>query len=662
VATSGLHPEQSFSHTLGEIAINRDDPCELVRELVSNAHDAAATRIDVVPLPDRRGLLVFDNGHGLSQHESARRNGVLPFVAFFSIGRGTKTRGEGIGYKCQGAKLCFASSRFTVLTRCAGETSWRWKSIENPKTTLDTAFDLTPAFSDAPWKTLAEEVLKSPDDRTRAVLQVYGQDFFAGEFTHGTMIVIEGIEVDDYNTWFSTRADRANNYLWNYLQFRTAHGDVRRISKPQGFRPTDINAVTTTAQRNGMREIHLRMWLTNGDGKGKLELVPFGWPYLEAPVGEQTVHAPHDVRQMRSARFAARYATTFSYEDRYYTLILAIDGERRALEGYPMLGRQGAARSGIPLADQRGVYLCSNGIEVCAFDKLFDKPQLKSWSILKNGRSHFVMFIDGKFDLVTNRNAPAPSATSVLGAPGFLDKVTKFLDDSAQGKDGEVLKQLVERLRRETTRKVEDQYQENQNRLRDELQRREHFVVKSSPALAGRKFYVPEPGEEHFVGALNTLFAHLVPGDSPMKKHWLRPLTFVALGIDALAMKDDAAGATPQNLVALEYKYFFAADDEFNHPLNMTSRIVCWDFDAPVPGTRVRDSYAYSGLVGAPIPDGEGGTLGFVVGDIAHESENRQIDHEVTVVSLKRLIKKTFETAWYPATPSAVMGKKKGKK
>ncbi|HNM97109.1 MAG TPA: hypothetical protein PKK40_04120, partial [Marmoricola sp.] len=91
---------------------------------------------------------------------------------------------------------------------------------------------------------------------------------------------------------------------------------------------------------------------------------------------------------------------------------------------------------------------------------------------------------DTKFDLVTNRNAPAPSATSVLGAPGFLDKVTKFLDDSAQGKDGEVLKQLVERLRRETTRKVEDQYQENQNRLRDELQRREHFVVKSSPALA----------------------------------------------------------------------------------------------------------------------------------------------------------------------------------
>lgn len=114
MSTHSLFPEQSFSHTLGEIAINRDDPCELVRELVSNAHDAAATRIDVVPLPDRRGLLVFDNGHGLSQHESARRNGVLPFVAFFSIGKGTKTRGEGIGYKCQGAKLCFALSRFTL--------------------------------------------------------------------------------------------------------------------------------------------------------------------------------------------------------------------------------------------------------------------------------------------------------------------------------------------------------------------------------------------------------------------------------------------------------------------------------------------------------------------------------------------------------------------
>ena len=94
----------------------------------------------------------------------------------------------------------------------------------------------------------------------------------------------------------------------------------------------------------------------------------------------------------------------------------------------------------------------------------------------------------------------------------------------------------------------------------------------------------------------------------------------------------------------------------------MTSLIVCWDFDAPAPGSRVRDSYAYSGLVGAPIPDGEGGALGFVVGDVAHESENRQIDHEVMVVSLKRLIKRTFDTAWYPAAPSVVVGKKKGKK
>ena len=78
--------------------------------------------------------------------------------------------------------------------------------------------------------------------------------------------------------------------------------------------------------------------------------------------------------------------------------------------------------------------------------------------------------------------------------------------------------------------------------------------------------------------------------------------------------------------------------------------------------TPVRDSYAYSGLVGAPVGEFEGSPLGFMVGDIAHESENRQIDHEVMVVSLKRLIKRTFETVWYPPAPSVVVGKKKGKK
>ena len=132
-----LHPLQDFKHNLREISINRANPCELARELASNSYDAGATRILIFPLVQKRGLLFFDNGAGLSMFEKDRKNDVTPYVAFFSIGKGTKTVGQQIGYKCQGSKLCFASRRFCLITRCPGEATYRWKIVDNPRQNLD---------------------------------------------------------------------------------------------------------------------------------------------------------------------------------------------------------------------------------------------------------------------------------------------------------------------------------------------------------------------------------------------------------------------------------------------------------------------------------------------------------------------------------------------
>ena len=43
-----LTPKQSFQHNLQEISVNRNSPCELVRELVSNSYDAEAKNILVL--------------------------------------------------------------------------------------------------------------------------------------------------------------------------------------------------------------------------------------------------------------------------------------------------------------------------------------------------------------------------------------------------------------------------------------------------------------------------------------------------------------------------------------------------------------------------------------------------------------------------------------
>jgi hypothetical protein len=94
MSLSKLTPKQSFQHTLQEISVNRESPCELVRELISNSYDAEAKKILVFPLLERKGLIFFDDGIGLSMDGNTEAS---PYVAFFSIGFGTKTRGEQIG-------------------------------------------------------------------------------------------------------------------------------------------------------------------------------------------------------------------------------------------------------------------------------------------------------------------------------------------------------------------------------------------------------------------------------------------------------------------------------------------------------------------------------------------------------------------------------------
>ncbi len=109
-----MTPQIEFKHVLGELSVNRNDPCEVLRELISNSYDANASHIVYMPLKDRHGLVFLDDGTGLNHQTSI--NGITPWEAFFSIGKSTKKQGDSIGYKCQGSKLCFACARILVAS------------------------------------------------------------------------------------------------------------------------------------------------------------------------------------------------------------------------------------------------------------------------------------------------------------------------------------------------------------------------------------------------------------------------------------------------------------------------------------------------------------------------------------------------------------------
>lgn len=650
-----LHPEQSYQHTLREISVNRANPCELVRELISNSYDAAATQIHVFPLVQKRGLIFFDNGTGLSDNKKDSINGVTPYVAFFSIGKGTKIPGKQIGYKCQGSKLCFASSRFSLITRCKGESHFRWKVIDNPKQNLDVSFDISAEKTSEPWRILRESILSSADARTVEILDVLNESFFRTQFEQGTLLIIDEYETDKYENYFSLQP-RETNYLYNYIRAFTAHGDVRHIDKEHGFDPTDVKALSVLPGMH--RNVTLKLWMTNKRRQAALETIPRGFPYLPAPTDK--TESPATVSQLRKGSFSARHATTFKYGDQYYSIILAIDGNRRALDGYDAFGRRGNSCSGLVLSEIRGPLIASNGIAVGPFRALFEHSVLRDWKVLSEGQEHYTLILDGNFELVTNRDDLAPSSRTVLQDSDFIRHIRDFLEDIIRTKRGTILQELRDRLNRETTRHAEDQYIEHNNLLRRELPERDSFVIKNVPLLVGRRIFTPQRGEEHFVGALYTLLSHLVPPDHPLAKYWIRPLTFSALGIDAIAVVNESERLVNGNLQSIEYKYTFSDRDEFNHPLNVTERIICWDLDVTEEGSQVQDRYNYACSVQSAISH-KGQALGLMLGDVHHRFETKAIAHEIMVLELRALLNATFDIDYRPGSKPKLHGKPKSK-
>lgn len=266
-----LRPQIDYRHVLRELSVNRRDPCEVIRELISNAYDAGAANIEIVSLSGLRGFIFFDDGTGLCQDEMI--NGITPYEAFFSVGKSTKVPGQCIGYKCQGSKLCFAAERFFLVTKCSTESAWRQKLIDNPRLNLTAEFDLTPSSSGSPWTGWAS-MFHQPDARLASILDHYGEAFFRDRFDHGTMIVATGLQLDGFDKYYRTDHG-SKSYLWNYIRFHTRHGDVRNLRPEKtGFPAAPALALSSHPGYNA--KTNLRVWVDSG-----FQVIPAGYPYLE---------------------------------------------------------------------------------------------------------------------------------------------------------------------------------------------------------------------------------------------------------------------------------------------------------------------------------------------------------------------------------------------
>lgn len=618
-----MKPSIEFKHVLGELSVNRNDPCEVIRELISNSYDANAKNLFYAALQDIDGLIFFDDGEGLSTEKKI--NGITPWEAFFSIGKSTKKKGDSIGYKCQGSKLCFACARIFVATKIAKKKNqWNFKIVENPRNNLDVDYDIDP-FQTSDISEEIRNFIGTVSSGTSKALDSLEKFTKSPETETATLVVISGLDTEGFGKYFTMNAKPSDSYLYNYIRFYTRHGDIRKISTDQGFTANQIAQISPPAAA------HFNVFSNK-----KLFTIPFGYPYLDTKDADVNVKTPSQVSRLRDGRFFSRSAKSFSVSGNKYSIICSVDGNRRAHEEYASLARKGQSKSGIKLSDHRGIFISVKGIKICKYPDLL--LSLDDYSILAEGDSpsHYTIIIDGDFDLVTNRNALSKKAVDTLSDPEFIKKIKEFLD--TQRTKDKIFSELVSRLRRESSENLLNEQIQILEESRNNLKHRERFRIDD---LSGRRhlFLSPLPGEEYLVGVLYAMLGYFVSDNSDFQKYWRQVITFSTQGIDSLAYLDPNS-ANPlknQNIEAVEYKYEFNNFGPFNHALAVVNYIVAWDVNVDL-NNPVRDSFTCFGKIRAThVP------FIWEIYGIENE-EGGEYPTVVCVVGLKELIRQTFAT------------------
>jgi hypothetical protein len=485
---------------------------------------------------------------------------------------------------------------------------------------------------------------------TANIIKELDENFFTSKFNRpGTMIIVQGLEVNNFAEFYSSDDYGQNkySYLKTYIRFSTRHGDMR-IFRPDvtGFPHSRANSFSKTIGYND--QLKLYIWAKKRT-KYSLQEVEAGYPYLEKPHSseEGKIKTPSQIARLNDGNFYARYCSTFSYEETTYCIALAIDGYKRAKDKYPELARRGNTRSGIKLSDQRGVFISSEGVRICAYNEILESSYLQDYKLLSDSKSqlHYLLIINGSFDVVTNRNSLTDSSRQILKDELFIAKVKDFLDQAKTKIP--IFKEFIERLTQENQEEKLEAYQKKLDKLKSSVQKRCRFKVTNIEQLKDKWIIQPEIGEEHWVGALYTMFAHLVTLDLPYSNLWMRPRTFSGVGLDSIAVPLEENSLKDKVHRGLEYKYTFSPTDEYNHPFIVTNFIVCWDMITPEEKERITDSYGYFGFVSLTE---ELEDIGYEIINIESntgEIHNDEIHNEnIKVISLKKLLDKTLECKW----------------
>ncbi len=411
VTSFTITPTVNQAKEFMEIASDFGYPLELLREAISNAFDAKATRLrllfstELIRRVDVLKILIEDNGTGMDPES---------LQAFFDLGNsprykeklggGSTSRAWPIGEKGHGTKVYFNSSKITVVTHHSGRL---YHAVLN---------DAYGSLSDGkiPGVTVEEQ-----EEQTRP--------------EYATQISVEGY---NHNQTELFNHDRLKDYIYWFTKFGSAE------------------------QLFGINELALTELQLKGLDRQQPEVLRFGHPF---PTESASLQALFDTYDERAAdKFCKRYVfqgTLPRMPHIPYQAIFSVEGNRVKLDSNKMLRRQGKydpPKGGYTVSERYGIWLCKDFIPVERRNEVISKKGSEFTKL-------HAFFNCQALRLSANRGSVEPTPEAIKNAVN--EEIVRIYDQIMKADDMEMLDYLEDQaaVRRTIDQEAKD-FQKRQQR------------------------------------------------------------------------------------------------------------------------------------------------------------------------------------------------------
>lgn len=562
-----------------ELARNKVDALELLREALSNAKDHRANRVWIKTSRGRGrseapDILLLNDGLGMGPEELA---------AFWGVSASVKPDGQAIGYKGHGTKLYFASNRLHVATRCKGDKVWRYSKLDHPDRFAGDDIDeheLSPEHR--LWKELnALGLLKSEQGVAIGIEEC--------QFRDAAERLLSRKTIESYCDWFTVVGDVRSGLFTTRQAF---HETV--VSREGRYESLRVNEVA-------LRPLEVQLSINGEEGYFPLGQGPSkkdkamlqAWAedrkaYASQPgvlaFGHRFAdhHEPHQgAKRVRDDMTALCLVSPESFgDDTEFAIVMRIEGHRRQRETY--LEAQWQGHPGVYSFDERfGLWLCKDFIPVLqqnewlreAIDRAAQKKDRLNRYEIKTLRNWQVFVNYQRLMLTANRN-------DISNLREIQDRVIMLLAKRIeQAFDEDAFADWVNHMQHAVTRGQREKEVRQMERRVDKVKQwigSAEGVEPMEIAILERRsetesLRLPEPANEQ------ELF-HLYAVVSGIFQVPLRVIRYETReGIDAVAQVHDVKLLGPGiSWARVEFKNVLKGNEESGHFFDAIDAFICW--------------------------------------------------------------------------------------